>query len=158
MERTAHPDSPGRFVLKVARPDPSWPAGAVWNFPNLMTGRLTLRLKLNAGFRGASIALTDHYSPPWDKEDSFDSLYNLPIDAHGRLLGVTNLSAGRWYNLEVRWNGPARRAVVLVDGRRIATIPQRREAVGANYLRVRSTAVEADPAGLLIESVETAAR
>jgi hypothetical protein len=155
VERTAHPDKRGRFALKVAKTDSAWPAGAVWNFPNQASGRLLLRLKLNAGFQGSNIALTDHYSPPWDKEDALDSLYNLPIDARGRLLGTATLNPGRWYNLEVRWSGVTRQAAVLLNGRKLAVIVQRRETAGANYLRVRSTASGADQAGLLIESVET---
>lgn len=155
VERVAHPDKRGRFALKLARTDPAWPAGAVWNFPNQASGRLLLRLKLNAGFQGANIALTDHYSPPWDKEDALDSLYNMPIDARGRLLGTATLIPGRWYNLEVRWSGLTRQAAVLLNGRRLAVIAQRRDTAGANYLRVRSTASGADQAGMLLESVET---
>ena len=158
VDRVPHPDRPGAYVLKVSKTDAEWPAGAVWNFPNAPSGRIVLRLKLNAGFRGANIALTDHYSPPWDEEDVFDSLYNLPIDASGRLLGTASLNAGRWYDLEVRWSGRVRQAEVRLDGRRVAALPLRRETPGANYLRLRSTCEMSDPVGLLVESVDVAAQ
>ena len=82
--------------MQVAKTSADWPAGAVWNFPNGRSGTLSLRLQLRPGFRGANIALTDHYSVPWDKEDLWYSLWNLPIDEKGFLLGKQKLAPNAW--------------------------------------------------------------
>jgi hypothetical protein len=154
VERIAHPDQPGRFVLQIAKTSAAWPAGAVWNFPNGRAGTLAMRFQLRAGFRGANLALADHYSVPWDKEDHFYSLWNLPIDAQARLLGATPLVRNQWHTLQVAWSLATRSAQVSLDGKRVATLPLRKETAGANYLRIRSTAAEDDAAGMLVESVE----
>jgi hypothetical protein len=154
VERIPHPSQPGRHVMQVAKTSADWPAGAVWNFPNGCSGTLSLRLQLRPGFRGANIALTDHYSVPWDKEDLWHSLWNLPIDEQGLLLGKQKLAPNRWYELKVEWNVGTRAAKVSLNNRRVASLPLRRETTGANYLRIRSTAAGADPAGFLVESVE----
>jgi hypothetical protein len=101
---------------------------------------------------GANLALADHYSVAWDKEDYLYSLWNVPIDEQGRLLGKEALAPNRWHDLTIEWNVTSRVAKVSLNKKRIASLPLRRETTGANYLRIRSTAVGADPAGLLVES------
>ncbi len=146
VERVAHPSKAGSYVLRIAKESPDWPAGAVWNFPNGRTGTLTLRFQLRPGFRGANLALADHYSVPWDKEDIFNSLWNLP-------LGEATAKPGAWHTLEFTWSLHTRTAWARLDSKPLATLPLRRESAGANYLRIRSTAEGADTAGLLVESV-----
>ncbi|MFN0172823.1 MAG: exo-alpha-sialidase [Bryobacteraceae bacterium] len=154
VARIPHPDKPGRHVMQIAKSSAAWPAGAVWNFPNGLSGTLTLKFQLRSGFRGANLALADHYSVPWDKEDHFYSLWNLPIDSQSRLLGSEPVALDRWHTLEVTWSVPSRTGRVSLDGKRIATLPLRRETTGANYFRIRSTTVEPDPGGMLVESAE----
>lgn len=158
VERIPHPSQPGRHVMQVAKTSADWPAGAVWNYPNGRSGTLSLRLQLRPGFRGANIALTDHYSVPWDKEDLWYSLWNLPIDEKGLLLGKQKLAPNRWHELKVEWNVGTRAAKVSLNNRRVASLPLRRETTGANYLRIRSTAAGTDPAGMLVESAEVRIR
>jgi hypothetical protein len=43
---------------------------------------------------------------------------------------------------------------VSLNGKKVATLPLRKETAGANYLRIRSTPPETDDAGMLVESVE----
>ncbi len=154
VARIPHPDQPGRHVMQVTKSSADWPAGAVWNFPNGRSGTLTLKFQVRSGFRGANLSLADHYSVPWDKEDHFYSLWNLPIDAQSRLLGSEPVAANRWHTLNVAWSVASRTARVTLDGRQVATLPLRRETTGANYLRIRSTAAEPGPGGLLVESVD----
>lgn len=142
--------------MQIAKSSVAWPAGAVWNFPNGLSGTLTLTFQIRPGFRGANLALADHYSVPWDKEDHFYSLWNLPIDAQSRLLGSEPVTPGQWHALEITWSVPSRVGHVSLDSKRIASLPLRRDTTGANYLRIRSTAAEPDPAGLLVESAEVA--
>ncbi len=154
VERVPHPDQPGRHVLQVAKTHAAWPAGAAWNFPNGVSGTLTVRFQLRPGFRGANLALASHYSVPWDKEDHVHAAWNLPIDGAGRLLGRTPVSSGSWRTLQVTWSMALRSAQVWLDGRHAGRLPLRTESPGVNYFRIRATAAEPDPAGMLVESVE----
>lgn len=147
VERIPHPDKPGRYVMQVARTTPGWPAGAVWNFPNGLSGTLIMRFQTRPGFQGANLALADHYSVPWDKADHLNSLWNVRLDA-------STAVPGRWHTLQIKWSVPSRTARVSIDGHRLASMPLRQESAGANYFRIRSTASATDPAGILVEYVE----
>lgn len=141
----------GRPVMRIAKTHADWPAGAVWNFPNGRDGKLSMKFRLNAGFRAANLSLADHYSPPWDKEDHFYSSWNIAIES-------LRAAPDRWHRLEIEWSVGDRTARVSLDGSRVAALPLRHESVGANYLRIRSTVTGTDPAGLLVESVNVSTR
>jgi hypothetical protein len=143
-----------RKVLQIRKPEAEWPAGAEWNFPAGTSGTLRLRLQIWPGFGGALIGLTDHFSVPYDDLDRFNNLFNCQIEPDGKLPGQGALTPGQWHNLEFRWDGRKRTCRLMLDGQTVATLPQARDTLGINYLRIRSTAPETDPAGLLIESVE----
>ena len=113
-----------------------------------------MRFQLRPGFCGANLALADHYSVPWDKEDHLYSLWNVPIDAQARLLDAAPVAANQWHTLKCVWSLRQRSAQVSLNGKRVATLPLRKETAGANYLRIRSTAPETDAAGMWVESVE----
>ena len=91
-------------VLALRKADPDWPAGAVWNFPVGSRGRLRLQLKLRTGFAGAVLGLTDHFSVPWDLEDTFYNVFNLSIAPSGELLPKVKLAPERWYEMEFNWD------------------------------------------------------
>ena len=148
-----HPDKPSANALSVSKPETDWPSAAVWNFPNGTAGELQIRLKLNPGFGGARIGLTDHFSVPFDPEDRYHNLFNLTIESGGKV-GEEKLTLGEWHTLSLKWHGGAtQQCGVLVDGRVAGTLSQERRAAGINYLRLCSTADGTDAAGLLIESV-----
>src|SRR5437588_2598026 len=81
----AHPDNPNRRVLALRKPDPEWPAGAVWNFPAGKHGQLSMRLRLARDFAGALVGITDHFSVPFDEQDRFCNIFNLDIGPGGAL-------------------------------------------------------------------------
>jgi hypothetical protein len=146
----ANPDRPGQKVLRLCKSKADWPAAAVWNFPNALRGHLTMHLKLNPGFSGARIGLTDHFSVPFDPEDEYHNLYTIHIDSHGTC-GEQQVSVGDWHILEIAWKPTT--CNISVDGKEAMTLPAERRSKGINYLRLCSTAVDADNAGMLIESV-----
>jgi hypothetical protein len=154
VELVPHPQKTGVRLLSLTKPEASWPAGAVWNFPYGRTGRLRLRLMLKPGFKSLNIGLTDHFSAPFDEEDRFHNLFNVSIDEEGRLAKTVKLEASRWYELELRWNTARRECRIVVAGRQVAVVPQNRAGEGAGYLRLRSMASSKDQAGILIELTE----
>jgi hypothetical protein len=153
VEVVAHPDKPGARALQLHKPEADWPSAAVWNFPNGLNGRLQMHLKLNPGFAGARIGLTDHFSVPFDPEDQYYNLFNLNIGPEGKL-EQSEMTPGQWHTLQLDWNVAKHECRVFVDGRLAETLPMQRRTSGINYLRLCSTVEDIDTAGLLIESVE----
>ena len=152
-ELVSNPDGSSRRVLSVKRASTDWPAGAaVWNFPAGDSGRVKLRLRLKPGFQGARMAITDHFSVPFDSEDVYHNLVNAPISGDGKL-GSARLEADRWRDVELAWDTGKRSCRLTVDGRTAATLPLSRAANYANYLRLTSTGTDAGDGGFLIESV-----
>jgi hypothetical protein len=153
VELASHPDKPNARVLSLRKTDPGWPAAAVWNFPSGTKGQLRLRILLKPDFAGARLGITDHYSVPFDELDEFYNLYNLNIGSDGSI-GKRKLTLNRWHTVELNWDTNKRRCRASVDGHRISVLPQNRDSLGANYLRLVSTAGITDLAGLLVETVE----
>lgn len=142
----AHPERAGARALEIRKAEAGWPAAAVWNFPNGRKGKVTVRVKRDAGAADAMLILTDHFSVPFDAEDEFHSLVNV------RLAG--NDGKPGWQAITLAWNGEERVCRVLVDGRQVRTLPLRREAAGVSYLRMKSLAETPETGGWLMESVE----
>lgn len=152
---TDHPTLAGAKVLHVRRPDEKAGDEAVWNFPAGIRGTLTLRILLNPGFSGATIALADRFIPPTDPAADALELFQLPIHGAGELPGSAALSFGHWHSLKMCWDLEDRQCVVSVDGAPAATLGLRNRQEGRpSYLRVRSTADGIDRAGLLLERAE----
>jgi hypothetical protein len=139
-------------VLAVRKADPTWPAAAVWNFPVGATGTLKLSVMLKPGFRGANLGLTDHYSVPWDDEDIFYNVFNLPIAPDGEIMPGVKLAAGQWHELDLAWDVNGRKCTISVDGKRAGSIDDSRRSAGINYLRLHTTSDEPD-SGLLLRRV-----
>ncbi len=149
-----HPSKAGPKVLHVRRPDEKDGDGACWNFPMGRRGQVAVRLLLQAGCQGVSLALADRHIQPTDGVGERRSLFTLPIAADGSLPGGTVLSPGRWYTVSLAWDVIEGQCEVRVDGR----VAERRRLSnpaipGACYLRLRSCAAGVDPAGMLVESV-----
>jgi hypothetical protein len=154
VERVAEPLTASGYALQLRKTDPDWPAAVVWNFPNGLTGQVTLELKLNAGFLGARIGLTDHFSVPFEPEDARYNLFNLSLGPGGKVSERgRNIRPGVWHRLTFDWDCRKAQCRVILDGQRLDTQPMQRATCGVNYLRVCSTADDTDPAGLLIQSV-----
>jgi len=149
-----HPEDEDTKALWIRKTDEDWPAAAVWNFPLGAQGCLRIRLLLKPGFAGAHIGLTDHFSTPFDQEDIFYNLFNLPIGPNGELPDGTTLTGDCWHTLEFKWECTKRECRVGIDDGPVLVLPQLRESVGVCYLRLRSTMEEMDEAGFLVDFVE----
>lgn len=152
VELLPDPERPGAQALAVRKADLNWPAGAVWNFPAGSRGRLKLQISLRPGFGGVLLGLTDQFSVPWDVEDRFHNVFNLPVQPNGRILADAKLNQARWHELVLDWSTARRECRIWIDGHSAGVVHDYRRAAGINYLRVRSTAVQPD-AGLMIRSV-----
>ena len=148
------PERPNGRALAVRNAEKGWPAGAVWNFPMGAKGRLEMDVKLSPGFGGTLIGMTDHFSVPWDMEDQFYNVFNLPIAADGQMLPDVKLVIGRWYHLALEWDMARRQCRVSINGKLASTIEDQRRSAGINYLRLRSVADRPD-GGLLLRNVST---
>ncbi len=155
-----HPDGLPREVLQVARhPDPRLVhdvQGAVWNFPCWQCGSLKLRLRMPKGSQGVQLCLVDRWFNPVDPVVSHFAQHVLRLDAAGCINEVPCLKPDAWAELEIRWDKERARFRVG-DGawRELPRIFPTRN--GISYLHLQSAAPEADPFGVLIESVAAAA-
>lgn len=139
-------------TLSLRKADAAWPAGgATWNFPLARSGSIKMRVQADKDFGdkggGALLMLTDHFSPAFDLEDRYYSLFNTPLD----------LEPGKWTDLELRWNGDKQTCDVILDGKPVKTLQQQRDSDGPTYLRVRCTSDNPSPARLQIDAVEMTA-
>lgn len=153
VEFVSNPDNPAERVLQIRKPESDWPSAVTWNFPNGTSGRLKIRVKLNTGFGGVRIGLTDHFSVPFDPEESCYNLANLNIGPDGKL-NHGEITPGEWHNVQFDWNCAKMECKVSVDGKQVDTLPISRRGCGINYVRFTSTAEDTDRAGMLVDSVE----
>lgn len=153
VEVVSNPDNPTARVLRVRKTDSDFPSAVTWNFPNGTSGRLKMRVKLNPGFGGVRIGLTDHFSVPFDPEESCYNLFNFAIGPDGKVAQST-ITPGAWHNVQFDWNCAKLSCRVTVDGKLVQTLPIQRRTAGVNYVRFTSTAEDTDIAGMLVESVE----
>lgn len=160
----ASPEGPGRHVLSLRKPAADKPAGALLNFPFAAKGELAMTLRLEPGFRGARICLTDYFTPPGSPQDG---RFAVSIDATGAISAAAAdgkpvgtgavLSPGKWHTLIFAWDATKKTCTLSVDGARAADLKQLSPAPGVCYLRLLSTAEQTDEVGLLISSVRTRA-
>jgi hypothetical protein len=154
-ELIAHPDKPEARVLHIRKPDEKAADCAIWNFPAGETGKLTLRLRLNEGFGGASISLADRFFDPDDERGPSQAMYTLAIGSDGRSGDGINLAVGQWHTLVLSWDLEKRECRVAYDDQPATVVPLATATRnGISYLRLRSSARDPDTAGFLIESVQ----
>lgn len=149
------PDEPGTRCLHVRHAPtnndeaPSEPDTAEWNFPNAWRGELTARIRLPADSQGATFSLNDRF---------FDPSNTLGEDAAVFQARVTtgNFKPDAWHTLSLSWDLTRSECEQRLDGQLIATHKLRTRTLnGISYLRIRASAEEADPHGVIIRSVKT---
>ena len=82
------------------------------------------------------------------------NVLNAQIGPDGRLLARAQLAPSRWHGIQLDWSTDARNCQVTLDGSRVGAIPLLRQTAGLCYLRLSPIAIDTDPAGFLVESVE----
>jgi hypothetical protein len=148
-----HPDDPDAGqVLHIRRPDERDADGASWNFPAAKAGTLTVRLRVEPGFGGAQISLTDRFFNPCDDAGEELATFAVRIDPAGIVTKDAGLSSGNWHTLEFDWDGDECR--VLIDDEHVDTLrTEDAPPGGLSYVRFRSLAEVADEVGFYVASV-----
>ena len=154
VELVPHPDDSEAKTLWIHKIDADWPAAAVRNFPLGVRGCLRIRVLFKEGCAGVHMGLTDHFSTPFDQEDTFYNLFNLPVGPNGKLPNGKRPEPERWHVLEFNWDCATRVCRVAMDDVSALALPQLRESIGVCYLRLRSAVEETDKAGFLVDLVE----
>jgi len=159
-----HPARPGAQVLALRKPKADRPARASFNFPFGVKGHLTMRLRLEPGFQGAWVSLTDFFSVPGYAEEG---RFGISIGADGRVSARTSdgeftptdavLQTDKWHTIGFAWDCEKGTCGLTVNYQKAADLPQISPALGICYLRLLSTAEGTDEAGMLVESVSTRA-
>lgn len=165
VSAVADPDGSSGTVMKIAKPRVGSPSGACLNIPFGRTGEVSLTLRIEKGFQGAHLTLSDHYDPPGLARDA---AFPLRIEPNGRILlngsggswldTPGDLTPGKWHTLKLRWNTIQGKGMLWLDGVEIAHLEQYVRTPGICYLRLRSTAPATDIAGLLVKSVSVQAK
>jgi hypothetical protein len=149
-----HPTKPGAKVLHLRKPDEHDADGALWNFPNGVKGKLTLRLMPNSGFAGASISLNDRSFKPTDNNSRRLAVFSTAVKPDSKLEDGPKLSLDQWHTLALAWDLRASICTVSLDGAKLLTLKQlNATGNGVCYLHLRSKATEVDAAGFYVESV-----
>jgi len=141
-------------ALSVQRVDDEFPAAAVWNFPMGRSGTLKLKLMVKSGCRGLNIGLTDHFSPPFDAEESFYNLFDLRVEPGGKLSSGGRIACDKWQMVRLEWDTEKGVCAATVDGKRAGSLKIQRAAEGACYLRLTAVSDDPEPAGFLLGSAE----
>jgi len=161
----ANPDGDGGKVLKLVKPKADVSAATCLNFPFGRRGTITISMRIEPGFQGAHLTLSDHYDLPGLPRDAS---FPLQINAQGRVLvngsggswlpSPGDLTPGVWHELELTWDCENDEALVKLDGVEVGRLHQYVATDGVCYLRMRSTAEGTDDAGMYVRSVKMTGR
>ena len=154
------PDGKLREVLQIARyPDPRLieeREGAVWNFPNAVSGKITLLFWISSNFKGCKISIMDHWFNPSDVTAYESAIFTLSISNTGKILN-TPLSCefDKWQYLTIKWeNTFTSPAYIKVGINKFYKIPLLNRSInGASYIHIQSSALDKDYYGILIKEV-----
>jgi len=140
-----------RRAMRVCRVDDEFPAAAVWNFPMGASGRLEIDICLQPGSTGLNIGLTDHYSSPFDLDESFFNVYNVPVS--GVSASCVNLRPGHRHALVLEWASGSE-CLAYLDGTIAGGFEAQRRAAGVCYIRLSALSDIPETGGALIGHIE----
>lgn len=135
-----HPDLPMRHVLNIPyMPNDTLVAdnqGAVWNFPALRNGELSLSLRIPEEATAVRLLLNDRWFNPSDTVARHFAMYEKLLSR--RSLGIKDT---KWHTVKIVWNLHSKTpsAVLYVDGKRKQRLPLLHPSIhGMSYLHLIS--------------------
>ena len=89
--------------------------GAVWNYPALRKGRLTINIKLPEHSENTFVMLNDRWMNPCDTVAKHEAVFRVPL-SHKQL----KINDNRWHIITIEWNldQGSGEATIFVDGKR----------------------------------------
>lgn len=132
--------------------------GATWNFPNGVSGKVSVTFTMNEGSEGTQLSLTDRLFNACDETTQDLAVYSIMLKP-GMKLGNKTLKAGKSYTISLQWDGVGKESascdVFVGKSKKSAlTLPLKNVSPnGLSYIHFISKAANAD-GGILIESVE----
>jgi len=158
-----HPDEEGKKVLQIRRLKDSTVYaerdGAVWNFPAGKSGIFETKILLKEKFKGCLIALNDRWFQPTDSEGEKTAMYALNIPANGVIQSGIELNRNQWYTIKLVWkninneNSDYCDLFINDEKTNMKIWLKNKSHFGISYVRFRSTSVNPDNEGLLVDYV-----
>ncbi|GAA3410956.1 sialidase family protein [Paenibacillus hodogayensis] len=149
VEITPEADDGGS--LRLHRSEEDAPVGITWNFPLQTQGEISVRLKLEEGFGGTFIALSDTFLKPGNRQGG---LFRIKLDPDGQICTQyrneseyvhvwrsPKLEISHWYDLVIRWDCMMEMATIRVDGKEAGTILKLEQGDGVSYIRLFAAGV-----------------
>jgi len=152
------PEKEENQVLQLLGSKSGVPYAAVRNFPAMPQGRMLLKMLVSSECRGAEIVITDHFSVPFDWEDKFHSLFNIPIAAGDTDKPNTIIvPENQWSEIELIWDILEKRnCEVRINKQLAGTLPLLHESHGGPcYLRLHCSDSDGNrQPGVLISDIK----
>ena len=155
-QTVAHSEHPGAKMLElVYSPNANLVAdsrGAVWNYPALKKGKLTLNVKLPENSENTFLMLNDRWMNPCDTVAKHEAVFRLQLSRK-----LLKISDDKWHTITIEWNLTRENgeAAVFVDGkRRIKRIAQLHSSQhGLSYVHLLACPT-AEPQPVYIDRIE----
>lgn len=154
------PDGGSGRVLRMVKPKADITSAGCLNFPFGRKGTIDIKLRIEDGFQGAHVTLSDHYDLPGLPRDAS---FPIQITPKGRVMlngsggswlnTPGDLVPGKWHDLRLNWDCKSGEALMELDSVEIGRLRQYVCTDGVCYLRIRSTAATTDNSGMYVKSV-----
>lgn len=161
VSAVSDPDGGSGRVLRMVKPKADVASAACLNFPFGRKGTISMKIRIEPGFKGAHLTLSDHYELPGLPRDA---AFPIQISSKGRVMlngsggswlaTPGDLTPGKWHELKLTWDCTNHEALLELDGIEIGRLHQYVCTDGVCYLRIRSTAAGTDDAGMCMRSVK----
>lgn len=146
-----HPDKPDAMAMNIKYvPNDSLVEandGAVWNFPALPTGQVSVKVKFPAQAQNVDLIINDRWFNPADTVARDQCQYLVSLNRKN-----LRIKDDLWHTVTVKWDAGTK-ADVMVDGSKRFTVPLKSSSQhGPSYLHLLG-GNRPDDVGVLIESV-----
>ncbi|MGC3972710.1 MAG: sialidase family protein [Pirellulales bacterium] len=156
-----HPDDPKRQVLSVGKRDEEPAAGALWNIPQSSAAEIHLRVRVEKGFQGATLAVTDRLYLPTDDAATNEAAFPIHLttkNVSDKTTSTFHLEPGIWHELKIDWRSRTCVFSFTLDGKLVQRLSNTTAHLTRHrklcYLAIRSEADSHEAPGLMIEHVD----